>query len=61
MRGVAVGEGGVWAVGADATVTRIDPKAGRLVKTIPLGVYPPGDSRTIAVGEGFVWVPTLSP
>ncbi len=49
---VAVGSGAVWvADDQGGTVSRIDPRTGRVI-TFPVGPYP----RNIAVGEGAVWV-----
>ncbi|MEW6321214.1 MAG: hypothetical protein AB1635_08995 [Acidobacteriota bacterium] len=51
---LAVGEGGVWTLNGDGTVTRVDPKANKVVATIALGVDTTrGD---IAAGAGSVWV-----
>jgi DNA-binding beta-propeller fold protein YncE len=50
---VAVGLGAVWATNTDdGTVTRIDPRSGRVVETIPVAFCPIG----IVVGAGAVWV-----
>jgi DNA-binding beta-propeller fold protein YncE len=50
---VAVGEGGVWAIGS--SLWRIDPVGNRVAGTIrvPLGG---GDVRSVAAGEGGVWI-----
>ncbi|HEV7809427.1 MAG TPA: hypothetical protein VGO64_02410, partial [Candidatus Limnocylindrales bacterium] len=54
-RFIAAGEGGVWSLGqGEGDVTRIDPKTGHVVATIP--VYVPGDGGCIAAGGGSVWV-----
>ena len=47
---IAVGAGAVWAINPDDTISRIDPKTGRLVATID-GVA----ASTIAAGEEGVW------
>ncbi|HEX6788777.1 MAG TPA: adenylate/guanylate cyclase domain-containing protein [Gaiellaceae bacterium] len=51
---VAVGDGGVWvANSSDGTVTRIDPRTRRVVRTIGnLG----GDVSDITTGFGSVWI-----
>ncbi len=52
---LAVGEGGVWTLGADtAEVTHVDPVTDTVVATIPVGdgTVSGGD---IAVGGGYVW------
>jgi streptogramin lyase len=53
---LAVGEGGVWTLNGDGTVTRVDPETTKTVATIALG----GDSAggDIAAGAGSVWVST---
>jgi YVTN family beta-propeller protein len=53
---IATGDDGVWAGATDGTVSRIDPRANRVVKTISLGVYPVAPEGAIAVGEGAVWI-----
>ena len=52
-RGLAVGEGSVWAVvpGND-TLWQIDPQANRVARTLNAGWDPWG----VAVGEGAVWI-----
>jgi YVTN family beta-propeller protein len=52
-RGVAVGQGSVWAVvpGND-TLWQIDPQANRVARTLNAGWDPWG----VAVGEGAVWI-----
>jgi DNA-binding SARP family transcriptional activator/ABC-type branched-subunit amino acid transport system substrate-binding protein len=47
---VAVGAGGVWVIGPDARVVRIDPRTDRVAAVIP-GVR----ARAIAIGDGKVW------
>ena len=51
---VAIGEGGVWVLNGDGTVTRVDPKTNKVVNTITIG----GDTAggDIAAGSGSVWV-----
>jgi DNA-binding beta-propeller fold protein YncE len=53
---LAVGEGGVWTLNADGTVTRVDPSTNKVAATITVG----GDTAKgdIAAGVGSVWVPT---
>jgi ABC-type branched-subunit amino acid transport system substrate-binding protein/DNA-binding beta-propeller fold protein YncE len=48
---IAVGAGAVWAINPDETVSRIDPKTGRLVATIDTA-----GASTIAAGEEGVWL-----
>jgi ABC-type branched-subunit amino acid transport system substrate-binding protein len=48
---LAVGEGAVWAVNPDGSVSRIDPKSGGLVTTIETNNL----AWTIAAGDGGVW------
>jgi streptogramin lyase len=48
---LAVGEGAVWAANPDGSVSRIDPKSGRLVATIETKQL----AWTIAAGDGGVW------
>jgi ABC-type branched-subunit amino acid transport system substrate-binding protein len=51
--GLAVGEGGVWALGLeDSTLSRIDPETKKVVKRFRLRHAP----RDIAAGAGAVWV-----
>jgi DNA-binding SARP family transcriptional activator/ABC-type branched-subunit amino acid transport system substrate-binding protein len=50
---VVVGEGGVWVLDADdRTITRIDPKTRRVVKTFATSAEP----TDLAVGDGAIWV-----
>jgi len=53
---LAVGEGGVWTLNTDGTVTRVDPSTNKVVATITVG----GDTAKgdIAAGVGSVWVST---
>jgi virginiamycin B lyase len=54
-RFIAAGEGGIWSLGqGDGDVTRIDPKTGMVVATIP--AYVPGEGGCIAAGGGSIWV-----
>lgn len=53
---IDLGERAMWIVTRDRYVLRVDPEAGRVVKTIALGLYGTG---TIAAGEGAIWVATL--
>jgi DNA-binding SARP family transcriptional activator/streptogramin lyase len=55
-RGIATGGGAVWVAGADATLVRVDPEHGRVVRTLRLGVYPPFVWRPVAVAAGRVWI-----
>jgi ABC-type branched-subunit amino acid transport system substrate-binding protein len=48
---LAVGEGAVWAVNPDGSVSRIDAKSGRVVATIENKQL----AWTIAAGDGGVW------
>jgi hypothetical protein len=43
----------------DGHVLRVDPDAGRVTKSIALGLYPPNVSGTIAAGAGGIWVSVL--
>ncbi len=54
---LATGAGSVWAVGADGTVVRVDPKSLRLVSKIPTRAGAAG----IGVGSGSVWVACCGP
>lgn len=54
--GVAFGEGAVWIVGIDGTLSRVDPKSERVIRTIRLGVYPAEAGTPLAVGQGAVWL-----
>ena len=47
---IAVGAGAVWAVNPDGSVSRIDPKTGRIVATIDKN-----PAWTIAAGDEGVW------
>ena len=51
---VAVGEGAIWVLGTsgDGTVSRIDPRTRKVVKTFK----PPGLPSELAAGEGALWV-----
>ena len=52
---VASGEGSVWTLnGGDGSLSRIDPKTNKVAETIKAGIT--GESGTILVGEGSVWV-----
>ena len=51
---MAVGEGALWAVNPDGTVSRVDPSSGDVVATIR-GV----DVNTLTVGEGAVWTANI--
>ena len=49
---IAAGSGAIWAANeADGTVSRIDPRARQVVRTIPVGGFP----SDLAVGGG-TWV-----
>ena len=54
FRDLAVGEGSVWLLGdaVDRRVYRLDPVSGELLATVRLPVA----ARSIAAGEGGVWV-----
>jgi hypothetical protein len=53
-RDLAVGHGSVWALGdgIDRRLWRLDRRSGRILATIELPFIP----RTVAAGEGGVWV-----
>lgn len=51
---VAIGEGGVWVLNGDGTVTRVDAKTNKVSATITIGGETAGGD--IAVGAGSVWV-----
>ena len=48
---IAVGDGAVWVVNPDRTVSRIDPQTNRVVAKVRSG-----RANTLAVGERAVWV-----
>jgi YVTN family beta-propeller protein len=50
----AVGEGGVWVLNGDGTVSRVDPKTNKVAATITVGGETAGGD--IAAGAGSVWV-----
>ena len=50
---IAVGDGAVWAINPDETISRIDPQTGRLVAKVPT---PEIGARTLAAGDAGVWV-----
>jgi DNA-binding beta-propeller fold protein YncE len=47
--GVAVGGGGVWAVDPAGSISRLDPRTGRMVATVR------AEASTIAAGDAGVW------
>jgi branched-chain amino acid transport system substrate-binding protein len=49
---IAVGAGAVWAGNPDGTLSRLDPRTGRIVATITAGT----DVKTIAAGDAGVWL-----
>ena len=51
---IAVGDGAVWVVSPDRTVSRIDPKTNRVVATVRAR-----GASTLAVGERSVWIVNL--
>ena len=51
---IAVGDGAVWVVNPDRTLTRIDPRTNRVVATVLSS-----RANTVAVGERSVWVVNL--
>jgi DNA-binding SARP family transcriptional activator/DNA-binding beta-propeller fold protein YncE len=60
--GLSVGGGNVWAFATDGTVLRIDAEANTVADTAPLGVYPAlSPHRSIAFGNGAVWLATVAP
>jgi DNA-binding SARP family transcriptional activator/sugar lactone lactonase YvrE len=55
--GLAVDADAVWTANDDATLTRIDPRSGSIVRRIPLGRAPRAAFPVaIASGGGHVWV-----
>ena len=54
--GVAVGLGAVWFLSGNATLTRIDPRTGRVSSRIRHRGLASSDTPSVAVGEGAVWV-----
>lgn len=48
---VAVGEGAVWAQGANGRLFKVDPATNEVVDSLPLGEY----SSDLEVSEGAVW------
>jgi streptogramin lyase len=54
---LAVGAGFVWLTNqVDASVTQLDPKTGRIVRTIPVGEPRTAATCGIAASRGAVWV-----
>jgi branched-chain amino acid transport system substrate-binding protein len=47
--GIAVGEGAVWAINPDHTISRLDRRTGRIVATVR------ANASTIAAGDAGVW------
>ena len=54
---LAVGEGAVWTVNADGTLTRIAANSAQVVRTIKLGLAP----SAVAAGEGGIWAAVQKP
>ena len=55
MTDIAYGAGALWGVNPlRGTLAQVDPAAGSVVRTIPIGGFP----RGVAVGAGTVWVAT---
>jgi DNA-binding SARP family transcriptional activator/streptogramin lyase len=55
--GITTGGGSVWvANGGEKTISEIDPRTNRVVKTIPTRYYP----GSPVYGHGFLWVPLAS-
>ncbi len=52
---LAVGAGAVWALNPDRSVSRIDPRSGKLVARID------AEAETIAAGDEGVWLPADDP
>ena len=50
-RGVAVGEGAVWATSNDGRLLKVDPATNGVLAVLPLGAY----STHLAVSGGSVW------
>jgi DNA-binding SARP family transcriptional activator/streptogramin lyase len=46
------GYGFLWTVGEDGVMSQVDPRAGRLVRSIPVGVQ----AADVAVGAGGIWI-----
>jgi DNA-binding beta-propeller fold protein YncE len=53
-RRLAVGEGAVWTLNGDGTVSRVDPATSKVAATIKVGRETTGGD--IAAGAGSVWV-----
>jgi DNA-binding SARP family transcriptional activator/outer membrane protein assembly factor BamB len=54
---VAVGDDTVWTANRDGTLSRVDARSARLLRTIPLGAYPRTAYPTqIAAGGDRIWV-----
>ena len=53
---IAIGLGAVWFSSGNATLTRIDPRTGRVAARIRHRGVTPDDVSSVAVGEGAVWV-----
>jgi branched-chain amino acid transport system substrate-binding protein len=51
---IAVGEGSVWVLNTDETVSRVDPRSGDLIRTFE----PRGRPTDIAAGAGALWIGT---
>jgi YVTN family beta-propeller protein len=48
---ISLGEGALWVLGGDNTLSRIDPNTNRVVATIPVSEFP----ADLAIGYGAVW------
>lgn len=46
----------VWFLSGNATLSRLDPRSGRVIATIRYAGFPAHDPAYLAVGEGAVWV-----
>ena len=55
--GVTAGRGQVFVRTSDTTVTQVDPRTGKVVRTYPAGG---GGGEQIAVGFGSVWIPAAT-
>ncbi|MGZ8782701.1 MAG: BTAD domain-containing putative transcriptional regulator [Gaiellaceae bacterium] len=53
---IATGLGAVWFASGNATVTRVDPRTGRMASRIRHHGLTSNDRSQLAVGEGAVWV-----
>jgi DNA-binding SARP family transcriptional activator/DNA-binding beta-propeller fold protein YncE len=59
IAGVVPGRRALWVATGAGDVLRIDPTTGRIAKKLPLGVYAPHQSNTMAIAGGSVWILAL--